>query len=132
ETLLHVSIAKQPGVGAVLHTHSIWGTLLSDWQRDAGCVRLSGYEMLKGLDGVKSHETAIDVPVFDNTQDIPSLAAEIERRLSDPEQPLRYGFLINRHGLYTWGRELAEARRHVEALEFLFEVVGRIDRRNFV
>src|SRR5438093_9195078 len=30
ETLLHVVAAQQPGVGAVLHTHSIWSTLLSD------------------------------------------------------------------------------------------------------
>src|ERR1700730_3118981 len=30
ETMLHVTLARQPGVGAVLHTHSVWGTLVSD------------------------------------------------------------------------------------------------------
>lgn len=128
ETMLHVALAQQTGVGAVLHTHSVWGTLISDWRHEAGFVRLAGYEMLKGLEGIRTHETTLDVPIFDNTQDIPALAAEVERCLADPDCPLRYGFLIHRHGLYTWGRDLAEARRHVEVFEFLFEVVGRSDR----
>jgi methylthioribulose-1-phosphate dehydratase len=125
ETLLHVVLARQPGVGAVLHTHSVWATLVADWRHESRFVRLSGYEMLKGLEGVRTHETAIDVPVFDNTQDIPALAADVERWLCDEVSSPRLGFLIHRHGLYTWGRHLAEARRHVETLEFLFEVVGR-------
>jgi methylthioribulose-1-phosphate dehydratase len=125
ETLLHVVLARQPAIGAVLHTHSIWATLLTDWRREAGCVRLSGYEMLKGLEGIRTHEAVVDVPIFDNTQDIPALAAEVERWLCDGKTLPRLGFLIHHHGLYTWGRDLPEARRHVEALEFLFEVLGR-------
>jgi methylthioribulose-1-phosphate dehydratase len=132
ETMLHVVLARQPGIGAVLHTHSVWGTLVSDWQHPTGFVRLAGYEMLKGLGGISTHETTLDVPIFDNTQDIPRLATEVEQRLVDPDRPLRYGFLIHRHGLYTWGRDLAEARRHVEAFEFLFEVVGRRDHVDIV
>ncbi len=129
ETLLHVVLARQPGVGAVLHTHSIWGTLLSDWHRDDGFVALDGYEMLKGLHGIRTHEHTLEVPIFENTQDIPALANDVERRLADSDNPLRYGFLIARHGLYTWGRDLDEARRHVEVFEFLFEVVGRTAER---
>jgi len=37
-----------------------------------------------------------------------------------------HAFLLRRHGLYTWGRDLKEAKRHVEILEFLFEAVGRV------
>jgi methylthioribulose-1-phosphate dehydratase len=81
--------------------------------------------MLKGLEGIRTHETTLDVPIFDNTQDIPALAEEVGTWLGDSERPIKYGFLIHRHGLYTWGRDLAEARRHVEVFEFLFEVVGR-------
>jgi methylthioribulose-1-phosphate dehydratase len=125
ETLLHCVLAKQPGVGAVLHTHSVWGTVLSDAFHPRGRLPIAGYEMLKGLAGVSTHEYRAEIEIFENTQDIPSLAAIVERRLDDPAQPLRHGFLIRRHGLYTWGRDLEEARRHVEVLEFLFEVVGR-------
>jgi methylthioribulose-1-phosphate dehydratase len=125
ETLLHCVLAKQPGVGAVLHTHSVWGTVLSDAFQTRGHLPIEGYEMLKGLAGVPTHEHRAEIEIFENTQDIPSLAAMVESRRDDAERPLRHGFLIRRHGLYTWGCDLEEARRHVEVLEFLFEVVGR-------
>jgi len=125
ETLLHVVAAQQPGVGAVLHTHSIWSTVLSDHFFPQGGFELAGYEMLKGLEGVSTHETRFWVEIFDNTQDIQRLADEVHQRLCDPARPLQYGYLIRRHGLYTWGRDLDEARRHVEIFEFLFECVAR-------
>jgi methylthioribulose-1-phosphate dehydratase len=124
--MLHVMLARRFDVGAVLHTHSIWGTLLSDLCFPEGGLKIAGYEMLKGLEGVKTHEHAEWVPIFENTQDIPTLAEEVERRIFSPEihVPI-HGFLIRRHGLYTWGRTLDEARRHVEIFEFLFECVAR-------
>ena len=125
ETLVHCVLARQTGVGAVLHTHSIWGTVLSDVFHARGQLPIEGYEMLKGLAGVPTHDYRVEIEIFENTQDIPSLAANLEHRLDDAERPLRHGFLIRRHGLYTWGSDLEEARRHVEVLEFLFEVVGR-------
>jgi methylthioribulose-1-phosphate dehydratase len=125
ETLLHVVAAQQPGVGAVLHTHSVWSTVLSDLFFGDGGFELSGYEMLKGLEGIVTHETSAWVDIFDNTQDISSLAGQVRERMNDPVDPLQYGYLIRRHGLYTWGRDLEEARRHVEIFEFLFECVAR-------
>jgi methylthioribulose-1-phosphate dehydratase len=125
ETLLHVVAANQPEVGAVLHTHSIWSTLLSDFYHPQGGFEISGYEMLKGLDGIGTHDHSAWVEVFDNTQDIPALAEQVRERLADPADPLTHGYLIRKHGLYTWGRDLDEARRHVEIYEFLFECVAR-------
>ena len=125
ETLLHVVAAQQPGVGAVLHTHSVWSTVLSDYFYPQGGFELSGYEMLKGLEGIATHETTAWVEIFDNTQNIPALAEQVAGRMNDAADPLQYGYLIRRHGLYTWGRDLAEARRHVEIFEFLFECVAR-------
>jgi methylthioribulose-1-phosphate dehydratase len=125
ETLLHVVAAGQPGVGAVLHTHSIWSTLLSDVFAAQGGFEISGYEMLKGLEGVSTHETNAWVEIFDNTQDIPTLAEQVRERMTDVDRPLSHGYLIRKHGLYTWGRDLDEARRHVEIFEFLFECVAR-------
>jgi methylthioribulose-1-phosphate dehydratase len=125
ETLLHVVAAEQPGVGAVLHTHSIWATVLSDHYAALGGLEISGFEMLKGLDGVSTHEHSQWVPIFENTQHIPDLAEQVREALADPQRPLRHGYLIRRHGLYTWGRDLEEARRHIEIFEFLFEVTAR-------
>jgi methylthioribulose-1-phosphate dehydratase len=125
ETALHTVIARRPGVGCVLHTHSVWSTLLSDYYFNEGGFWIEGYEMLKGLDGVATHEHRQRVEIFDNTQDVPALARQVGRRLDAAALPLQHGFLIRRHGLYTWGRDVDEARRHVEIFEFLFEVVGR-------
>ena len=125
ETLLHVVAASQPGVGAVLHTHSVWSTLLSDLFHPQGGFEISGYEMLKGLEGVKTHEHTSWVEIFDNTQDIPVLAEQVRERMNDAGEPLAHGYLIHKHGLYTWGRDLDEARRHVEIFEFLLECVAR-------
>jgi methylthioribulose-1-phosphate dehydratase len=131
ETLLHCLIAELiPSVGAILHTHSVWSTILSGADLPRGAVRIEGYEMLKGLDGIVTHQTAEEVPIFANAQDMQELAARIRARFlaadwSDPKRPPFHGFLLSRHGLYTWGRDLAEARRQIEIHEFLFEVVAR-------
>ncbi|TWT77194.1 Methylthioribulose-1-phosphate dehydratase [Posidoniimonas polymericola] len=121
ETMLHVVLAEQPGVGAVLHTHSPAATLLSDRYARDGVLRLSGYEMLKGLAAHGTHESTELCPIFENTQDIPTLAEQVRERLTDAEHPLRHGFLIRKHGLYAWGADIAEARRHIEVFEFLMD-----------
>jgi len=124
ETALHLAIARARGAGAVLHTHSIWSTILSDAVGDAsGGLEIEGYEMLKGLEGVRTHEHREWLPVVENTQDWSAAAPRIEQKLR--EHPEIHGFLIRRHGLYTWGKDLAEAKRQLEILEFLFEAMGR-------
>lgn len=125
ETALHVVLAELPETGAVLHTHSVWGTLLSDYHFPERGFWIEGYEMLKGLAGIRTHESRLWVPIFDNTQDIPFLADEVRQRLTNRSQEISHGFLIRNHGLYTWGNDIASARRHVEIFEFLFEVIGR-------
>src|SRR5204863_9908721 len=94
ETMLHVVAAQQPGVGAVLHTHSVWSTVLSDYFYPQGGFELSGYEMLKGLEGIATHETSASVEIFDNTQNIPVLAEQVSSRMNDAADPLQYGYLI--------------------------------------
>ena len=122
EVGLHLAITRARGAGAVLHTHSIWSTILSDAATGDG-LAIEGYEMLKGLDGVGTHEHREWLPILDNTQDWAAAVPEVEAMLA--EQPEAHGFLIRRHGLYTWGRDLSEAKRQMEILEFLFEVMGR-------
>jgi methylthioribulose-1-phosphate dehydratase len=123
ETLLHLAIVSTTDAGAVLHTHSVWSTILSDYHIGSGGFFIEGYEMLKGLDGVSTHEHREWIPIVENSQDMEALASETRRMLEG--NPKMHGFLIRRHGLYTWGKDLAEAARHVEILEFLLESVGR-------
>jgi methylthioribulose-1-phosphate dehydratase len=122
EAALHLAIARVRDAGAVLHTHSIWSTILSDTLPPEG-LDIQGYEMLKGLDGVTSHDHAEWLPLIENTQDwataVPQIVAMLERH------PGIHGFLIRRHGLYTWGRDLPGARRQLEVLEFLLEAIER-------
>jgi methylthioribulose-1-phosphate dehydratase len=123
EAKLHVELVRLRAARAVLHTHSVWSTLLSDQHAAANGIAISGYEMLKGLEGVKTHQHREWIPILANDQDMDRLAVEMRRVLQ--EHPACHAFLLHRHGLYTWGQTLAEAVRHVEILEFLLEVVGR-------
>jgi len=123
ETSLHLAIVRARGAGAVSHTHSVWSTVLSDAAAEKGGLAIEGYEMLKGLDGVVTHEHREWLPIVENTQDWSAGAAGVEAVLR--QRPDTHGLLIRRHGLYTWGRDFDEAVRHLEVLEFLLEVVGR-------
>ena len=118
ETLLHTQLyARYPDVGCVLHTHSHVQTVASRLYAPQGHVHLEGYELLKAFAGNQTHEMAVDVPVLSNTQDMDELAEWVDTLLD--QQPM-WGYLIDGHGLYAWGRTMAEARRHLEAFEFLF------------
>jgi methylthioribulose-1-phosphate dehydratase len=124
ETSIHLTIYRTiPNVGSVLHTHSVWGTILSDRFFEQGAIEIEGYEMLKGLSGVTTHEHTEIVPVIANSQDYVQLAQVIEKVID--ERPDIHGIYLHRHGLYTWGETVSEARRHIEIFEFLFEVAGR-------
>jgi len=123
ESLLHIRIVKERGAGAVLHTHSVWNTILSDLYASDGGVKIEGYEMLKGLQGVSTHEHSEWLPIIENSQDMPALAETIAKTLNQHKPA--HGFLLRRHGLYSWGDTLAQAKRHIEILEFLLETMGR-------
>ena len=117
ETLLHTQLYRRfPEVGCILHTHSRNQTIASRLFAGRGYVRLEGYELLKAFRGNETHETEIVVPVLPNSQDMHTLAAQVDCLLD--EKPL-WGYLIDGHGLYAWGRDMAEARRHLDAFEFL-------------
>ncbi|MDA7952042.1 MAG: methylthioribulose 1-phosphate dehydratase [Pirellulaceae bacterium] len=125
ETLLHIEAAQQFNAKAILHTHSVWGTILSDKFHVEKGFYLEGYEMLKGLGKITSHQTKIWIPIFENTQHIPNLVKEIQAYTATTTEPL-YAYLIHKHGLYTWGESLSAASRQIEVLEFLFECKGRL------
>jgi methylthioribulose-1-phosphate dehydratase len=117
EALLHTQLYRRfPEIGCVLHTHSQAQTIASRLYAGAGHVHLEGYELLKAFTGNTTHEDEIDLPVLPNTQDMHTLAAQVDALL---DRECMWGYLIDGHGLYAWGRDMAEARRHLEAFEFL-------------
>lgn len=121
ETGLHTILYKvNPKIQAVVHTHSVYNTILSDAYLSAGrdSLSLCNYELLKAL-GYATHEVSLELPIFANTQDIGQLAADFKSRYESAGE--MKGYLIAGHGLYTWGESIAEAKRHLEALEFLLE-----------
>lgn len=124
ETMLHLTIYRLiPKARSILHTHSVWGTILSDVCFQDGGIEIEGYEMLKGLSGVKTHAHREIVPIIENSQDYIALSHVIDTVIK--ENKGIHGIYLRRHGLYTWGETVSEAKRHVEIFEFLFEVLGR-------
>ena len=117
ETVLHTRLYRRDaGIACVLHTHSLVQTVASRVFGPSGGVRLEGYELAKAIAGTTTHEAVIELPVLANSQDMPATAGQVEALLD--AGPLS-GYLIAGHGLYAWGRDLAEARRHLEAFEFM-------------
>lgn len=117
ETLMHLAIVKHCGAGAVLHSHSQAGTLLSQWALAKGQLELSDLEMLKGLEGIKCHSASVLIPILANDQNLARLSAAAIAPLATAPQ----GILIAGHGLYAWGVDLFHANRHLEIIEFLLE-----------
>jgi methylthioribulose-1-phosphate dehydratase len=124
ETELHLVIYRErPDARSILHVHSVWNTLFSSRFDPRGYLSIEGYELLKALSGVSSHEHIEKIPIIENSQNYDILAIDFDEVLKTYSNA--HGILLSRHGLYTWGESVAEARRHLEALEFLFEVEGR-------
>ncbi len=120
ETLLHAQIyRRRPRVHCVVHTHSLAATMISRAFVDEGHLILSGFEIAKALTGIDSHEATVRLPIFANDQDMARLSMHIDAEIGD-DQTI-HGYLLAGHGLYTWGKDVAEARRHLEALEFLLD-----------
>ncbi|HEY0383407.1 MAG TPA: methylthioribulose 1-phosphate dehydratase [Candidatus Elarobacter sp.] len=117
EAPLHLARYRtDPAIGAIFHVHTVASTVLSRLCADGGAVRTDGFEMHKAI-GAITHDGTIEIPVFRNDQDTAALAAAVEARLGGAAAVP--GFLLAGHGLYAWGATAADARRHVEGLEFL-------------
>lgn len=117
ETLLHTQLyAWQPWVDTVLHCHSPNATLVSRLH-DGNAIELADYELLKAFRGITTHATTVSIPIFENSQDIPELAAQVEAYLA--ANPNCTAYLIRGHGVYAWGADRDECLRHLDALDFL-------------
>jgi methylthioribulose-1-phosphate dehydratase len=118
ETLIHCKLYELfPEMMCIVHSHSVYSVLQS--MKNLTAVELSGYEVLKGFEGICTHDTTVQIPVFDNTQDMPAFAEVLTREKNRLMVP---AFIMRQHGTYAWGRNLFEAKRHLETAEYLFEV----------
>ena|SRR6218665_837464 len=118
ETLIHCKLYQLfPEMRCIVHSHSVYSVLQSI--KNETCVELEGYEVLKGFEGIKTHEVQVQIPVFDNTQDMVAFSETLEKEYDRLTVP---SFIMRKHGTYAWGRNLFEAKRHLETAEYLFEV----------
>jgi methylthioribulose-1-phosphate dehydratase len=115
ETGLHCQLYRLvPTVGAVLHGHSVAGTVLS--MLGGNSIRFENYEIIKAFEGQSTHAVAVDLPIFDNDQDIDRLAGIVAPAI---QAGLPLGYLIRGHGVYIWGPTMETALARLEGLEFL-------------
>ena len=125
EAPLHYALYRlSTDIGAVAHVHAQPAVLASLAFAREGKVRLEGLEMLKAFHGVKTHRTHLDVPIFDNDQDMDALASRVKARLT--ADGLGWGFLLAGHGLYVWGHDATETLRHLDAFDYLFTLILKL------
>jgi methylthioribulose-1-phosphate dehydratase len=125
EAPLHYLMYRlSPQIGAVTHVHAQPAVLASIALAKEGRVRIDGLELLKAFNGVKTHETHMDIPVFANDQDMDALAVRVEKHLK--ANGLGWGFLLAGHGIYAWGKDVPEALRHLDAFDYLFTVMLKL------
>lgn len=127
ETQLHLAAILNGNAGAVLHTHSIWATVLSHKFIDKEYLQIEGFEMLKGLSGIQTHDTTVSIPIFKNQQEMDSFREKVESKFKTKSENMKHAYLIEKHGMHAWGSNLVEAKRHVEIMEFLLEAIARLD-----
>lgn len=115
ETLIHCVIYELfPETKVILHSHSVYPILISAVLGRS--ITFNGYEVQKGFDGETTHDAFVDIPIFENTQ---NMLAFKQALLSNANKIQQHCFLIRKHGTYAWGKNLFEAKRHLETLEYL-------------
>lgn len=119
ETALHLAIYQATEANCVLHSHLLEAILFAELYPNQSILEVSGLELLKGLKGIKTHETSIKIPCFENTQDIDSLAKEVVKVISKENR--YYSTILRGHGIYVWGESVEGAKRHLEVFEYILK-----------
>jgi methylthioribulose-1-phosphate dehydratase len=120
ETLIHTTIYNLfPETRFILHTHSKAATLMSYINLEFGFVEFSGYEVLKGLPRISTHDTTVRIPIFKNTQDMFRFSSQLPTYQVSLQNN---AFLMEKHGIYVWGNSLEQAKRFLEIYEYLLDL----------
>lgn len=125
ETSIHQIIYRLfPEARACLHVHTVDACLATArTPRNALDLRLPPLEMIKGLD-IWEEDPIVELPLFDNWLDVPSIAREIERRFTQ-QPPQVPALMILNHGVTVWGNTLQQAYNRVEILEFIMSFLAK-------
>ena len=126
---LHLQLYKDdPLIGAVAHAHPVSAVVLSRRHLGKGKIVLEGWEMQKAIRSVTTHEGALELPIFANDQDTRRLGLRVAEAMKDWTGPV-FGYLIAGHGIYAWGKDARETRRHLEAYAHLLDLTLEEERR---
>ncbi|WP_422124619.1 methylthioribulose 1-phosphate dehydratase [Planococcus sp. X10-3] len=116
ETLLHRAIYNKTGAGCSLHVHTVANNVLSDLYGREGKIDFKGQELIKAF-GLWEEDAVLSIPIIANHADIPRLAEVFEEHLTADKGAV----LIRNHGITVWGKDAFEAKKLLEASEFLFQ-----------
>jgi methylthioribulose-1-phosphate dehydratase len=125
ETLIHCEIYRLTGCGAIFHVHTVFNNLVSELFWERGSIPVQGVELIKAFN-IWEEEASINIPILPNYTDISRIASLVEGSLTS-DIP---GIVLRKHGIYAWGANAFEAKRHLEAFEFLFEYAVRWEQLN--
>ncbi|MGG3938538.1 methylthioribulose 1-phosphate dehydratase [Anoxybacillus kestanbolensis] len=114
ETLLHVEIYNKTSAGCVLHVHTVDNNIISEWYGEEGEVVFTNQEIIKAF-GLWEEDAAFRIPIIPNFAHIPTLA----KAFADHVHEDRGAVLIRNHGITVWGKDAFEAKKFLEACEFL-------------
>jgi methylthioribulose-1-phosphate dehydratase len=122
ETLIHCEIYRKTGCGAIFHVHTVFNNIVSEWHWQQGLkhIPVESVELIKAFN-IWDEDARIEIPILPNYADIPRIAELVPDAIA-PRIP---GIVLRNHGIYAWGANAFEAKRHLEAFEFLFEYVYR-------
>lgn len=122
ETLIHCEIYRKTGCGAIFHVHTVFNNIVSEWHWQQGrkTIPVEAVELIKAFN-IWDEDARIEIPILPNFAEIPRIAELVPDAIA-PRIP---GIVLRNHGIYAWGANASEAKRHLEAFEFLFEYVYR-------
>jgi methylthioribulose-1-phosphate dehydratase len=129
ETKTHCAIyARFPNAQAVYHVPEPFAALCSHRDEASGGTTLERVEMIKAL-GIWEEDANITIPALPNPADLDELAHGVATHLDSEAFDDRVPAVnLVRHGFYAWGDSTFAARRHVEALAYLFQYSWEVAR----
>lgn len=116
ETLLHCAIFQKTEAGCSLHVHTVANNVISELYGNEGKVSFQYQELIKAFD-MWGEDDVLTIPIIHNHAHIPTLAEDFQEHIQGDKGAV----LIRNHGITVWGKNGFEAKKLLEACEFLFQ-----------